>query len=228
MRRIAEILVGGLMVCLGGALALGAPAAHGGDGNRGEAPHCPAVTPSAVSPPVGMTIRAAMAARGVQAYVCAALAGGGAPAWTLKGPHAVLSDGSDTDAIHFSGPAPVSPPAAAPAAPAPAGTPPAPAMAPTWQALDGSRLTGAKAASAPAPDGKSIPWLLLRATPGKGAGLFSDVAWIQRLDTVGGAAPATGCDAAHLNAELLVPYRADYFFYHPAPAGASVHRCAAN
>jgi len=220
MRRIAEIVVGVVMVCLGGALALGAPVARGGDSNRSETPHCPVVTPSAVSPPAGLTVRAAMAARGVQAYVCAAPSAGGAPAWTLKGPHAVLSDGSETDAIHFSGPAPVSTPAAA--------TPPAPApaMVPTWQALDGSRVTGAKTASAAAPDGKSIPWLLLRATPGKGPGLFSDVNWIQRLDTVGGAAPATGCDAAHLNAELLVPYRADYFFYHPAPAGAPVHRCA--
>jgi hypothetical protein len=89
-------------------------------------------------------------------------------------------------------------------------------------------LTGTRVAAAAAPDGKSIPWLLLRTASVGGPGLFGDVTWIQRLDTAGGAAPATGCDAAHLNAEVLVPYRADYFFYHPAAAATPLRRCASN
>ncbi len=183
---------------------------------------------AALDPPAGATLAAGMAASGVQAYVCTAPAAGGAPAWVLKAPHAVLSEGQETAATHFLGPAPVPPVGAkapAPGAAVPAATP---ATAPTWQALDGSRLTGARVASAAAPDGKSIPWLLLKGTSSVGPGLFGDVTWIQRLDTVGGTAPAGGCDAGHLGAEVLVPYRADYFFYHPTAAGAPQRRCASN
>ncbi len=195
-------------------------------------PRCPAHVPAALDPPAGTTLAAGMAASGVQVYVCTAPAtAGGAPAWVLKAPHAVLSEGKETTATHFSGPAPAPPvaakgPSAGAQAPSPAAT--APATAPTWEALDGSRLTGAKVASAAAPDGKSIPWLLLRSTSSVGPGLFGDVTWVQRLDTVGGAAPAAGCDAGHLGAEVMVPYRADYFFYHASAAGAPLRRCASN
>ena len=72
----------------------------------------------------------------------------------------------------------------------------------------------------------SIPQLLLQAATNVGPGLLGDVTWIQRLDTVGGAAPATGCDAGHVGAQVLTPYRADYFFYHMALAGQRVHQCA--
>ena len=199
--------------------------------------HCPAHVPAALDPPSGTTLTAGMAASGVQVYVCTAPAAAGAPAWVLKAPHAVLTEGKETTATHFSGPAPAPPVAAkapstgmTPASASAAATVPAaaPATAPTWEALDGSRLTGARVASAAAPDGKSIPWLLLRSTSSVGAGLFGDVTWVQRLDTVGGAAPATGCDAEHLGAEVMVPYRADYFFYHPVTAGSTLRRCASN
>ena len=129
-----------------------------------------------------------------------------------KAPHAVLSEGKETTATHFSGPAPA-PPVAAKGRVRIAGTfarGDGSRDGPTWEALDGSRLTGARVASAAAPDGKSIPWLLLRSTSSTGPGLFGDVTWVQRLDTVGGGAPA-GCDGGHLGAEVMVPYRADYF-----------------
>jgi hypothetical protein len=204
-------------------------ASHGDDASKSL--RCPAHVPTALDPPAGTTLAAGMAASGVQVYVCTAPAAAGAPVWVLKAPHAVLSEGKETTATHFSGPAPVPPVAAK--APGAASMPAAsaaaaPATAPTWEALDGSRLTGARVASAASPDGKSIPWLLLRSTSSTGAGLFGDVTWVQRLDTVGGAAPATGCDAGHLGAEVMVPYRADYFFYHQSPAGAPLHRCASN
>ena len=191
---------------------------------------CPARVPASLDPPAGATLAAGMAASGVQVYVCTAPASaGGAPAWVLKAPHAVLSEGKETTATHFSGPAPA-PPVAAKASSAAATAAPttAPATAPTWEALDGSRLTGAKVASAAAPDGKSIPWLLLRSTSAVGPGLFGDVTWVQRLDTVGGTAPAGGCDTGHVGAEVMVPYRADYFFYHASAAGAPLRRCASN
>ncbi len=59
---------------------------------------------------------------------------------------------------------------------------------PSWEATDGSRVTGK---------------VLSRATS------------IQRLNTKGGKAPASGCDASHTAQEVRVPYSADYLFYAP-------------
>jgi len=62
--------------------------------------------------------------------------------------------------------------------------------------------------------GSAIPWLLLGATSHGGEnGKMTQVTSIQRLSTVGGLAPATGCDADHVGATADVPYDADYFFY---------------
>ncbi|MGC9998123.1 MAG: DUF3455 domain-containing protein [Terriglobia bacterium] len=33
------------------------------------------------------------------------------------------------------------------------------------------------------------------------------------MGTEGGVAPVSGCDQAHLNNEVRVDYRADYYFY---------------
>ena len=81
-------------------------------------------------------------------------------------------------------------------------------------------------ASYPSPDPTAIPWLLLKAATHAGTGAFADVTFIQRLDTVGGVAPSTGCDAAHLGTEVLVPYRSSYFFYVAATPGAHVKQCS--
>jgi Protein of unknown function (DUF3455) len=81
-------------------------------------------------------------------------------------------------------------------------------------------------ASVAVSDPSAIPWLLLQAATNIGPGSFGDVTWIQRLDTVGGAAPATGCDVDHVGAQVLIPYRASYFFYHPTTDG-QVRQCAA-
>ena len=94
-------------------------ASHGDDASKSL--RCPAHVPAALDPPAGTTLAAGMAASGVQVYVCAAPAAAGAPAWVLKAPHAVLSEGKETTATHFSGPAPVPPVAAK--APVAASTP---------------------------------------------------------------------------------------------------------
>ena len=39
--------------------------------------------------------------------------------------------------------------------------------------------------------------------------------YIQRVDTEGGLAPVVGCDQAHVNTEVRVDYKADYYFYAP-------------
>src|SRR5271154_3934206 len=64
---------------------------------------------------------------------------------------------------------------------------------PTWEAHDGSKVIGEVVARSDSPKSGSIPWLLLRAKTTSGVGLFSGVTSIQRLDTVGGSAPAGGC-----------------------------------
>ena len=46
-----------------------------------------------------------------------------------------------------------------------------------------------------------------------GESLFSGMAYIVRSATVGGAAPACGCDPAHEGAEIRVDHSAIYAFF---------------
>jgi Protein of unknown function (DUF3455) len=109
--------------------------------------------------------------------------------WILSGPDAKLFDEAGHQVgSHFAGP--------------------------TWQWSDGSLLTAKPVANA-TPDPESIPWLLLTATGHKGDGKLKNVSSIQRLQTKGGKAPATGCDQSHKAAQARVPYTADYYFYAP-------------
>lgn len=59
----------------------------------------------------------------------------------------------------------------------------------------------------------NLPWALLRAYPAGETGLFAGVTSIQRVNTTGGIAPATGCDASHSGSEARVAFSADYYFY---------------
>jgi hypothetical protein len=43
--------------------------------------------------------------------------------------------------------------------------------------------------------------------------MFGSVTFIQRVNTVGGSAPATGCDATAQGTQLRVPYTASYLFF---------------
>ena len=160
---------------------------------------CPAHVPEAVNPPAEATLELALPATGVQRYACTAKQGE-APEWTPEGPHAVLNAGSKLAAIHFGGP--------------------------SWQALDGSLLKGTRLTSADAPNKSASPWLLLSGTA-TGQGVFSQVTHIQRVDTVGGKAPQTGCDAEHVGSKTLSPYKANYFFYRHAAPGEAVKQCRA-
>jgi hypothetical protein len=85
-------------------------------------------------------------------------------------------------------------------------------VGPTWQWSDSSQGTGRTIASA-TPDPDSIPWLLLIATGHSGDGVMRNVVSIQRLQTKGGKAPATGCAASHRGEQARIPYTADYYFY---------------
>ena len=61
------------------------------------------------------------------------------------------------------------------------------------------------------PDATAIPWLLLKAVESGGPGIFDGVTYIQRVNTVGGTAPAETGD--FVGEEAHVPYSADYYFY---------------
>ena len=123
---------------------------------------------------------------GVQIYACKD-AGSGAQ-WTLVAPDAKLLDASGkVVGTHGAGP--------------------------FWKSVDGSLVQGQVVAKNSAPGAGDVAWLLLKASAHEGKGLMSTVEYIRRTETHGGAAPATGCDGQHLNAELRVPYTATYTFY---------------
>jgi hypothetical protein len=126
---------------------------------------------------------------GTQIYQCGAASNDSALyVWTLKAPDATLFDKNGKKiGKHYAGP--------------------------TWEANDGSTVVGEVAARENSPNGDSIPWLLLSAKTTTGRGLFSAVKFVQRLHTVGGKAPDSGCSAAQFGAERRVKYSADYFFY---------------
>ncbi len=147
--------------------------------------------PPAIAVPAGHELSVKFAASGVQIYKCLP----SAPAatdfvWTFVAPEAALMDAAGQAAGHHD-------------------------AGPTWQARDGSTIVGKVLAKAPAPDGHSIPWLLLSASVTKPGATFARVAYVQRLQTAGGAAPVSGCSGAAVNAEARVPYTADYYFYTP-------------
>jgi len=79
---------------------------------------------------------------------------------------------------------------------------------PSWQSNSGSKVVGT-VINRCTPDLGSIAWLSLSAVP-TGDGLFADVTFIQRLNTVGGNPPST---PGVLGQEARIPYTADYLFY---------------
>ena len=81
---------------------------------------------------------------------------------------------------------------------------------PTWESRSGSKV-GAMVLDRCFPDPTAIPWLLLQTTTNAGPGIYHRVTLIQRVNTVGGNAPAQSGDFP--GQEVGVPYTAEYFFY---------------
>jgi hypothetical protein len=84
---------------------------------------------------------------------------------------------------------------------------------PSWQATDGSTVVGAPLNVSTSPNAGAIPWLVLQAKSHSGDGVMANVQYIVRTRTEGGVAPASGCDAGHVGAEVRVPYSAIYLFF---------------
>lgn len=88
---------------------------------------------------------------------------------------------------------------------------------PTWEANDGSKVVGEVKARDDGPDSNAIPWLLLDAKSTSGAGVLGQTVSVQRVQTVGGTAPAGGCTHAQAGEAAQVPYSATYYFYVATP-----------
>ncbi len=84
---------------------------------------------------------------------------------------------------------------------------------PLWEYKEGSRVVGRVVKKIDIAPDKAISWLLVEVVSHKGDGLFSNVSFINRINTQGGLPPASGCDANHLGGEKRVAYTADYVFY---------------
>mgnify|MGYP001169810490 CR=1 FL=1 len=81
---------------------------------------------------------------------------------------------------------------------------------PTWKSNSGSLVIG-RVSTRCTPDAASIPWLLLEADETDGSGIFAKVTYIQRVNTVGGTAPA---EPGTMDGEqAFVPYTTEYVFY---------------
>ncbi|MGB2644132.1 MAG: DUF3455 domain-containing protein [Candidatus Acidiferrum sp.] len=149
--------------------------------------------PQQLQPPANSQLLLKVHAKGDQIYTCKEDAG--KYSWVLKAPDAQLFDKDDNPfGKHFAGP--------------------------TWEANDGSRVTAKVVATSASPDADSVPWLLLNILTHEGTGVLSRATAVQRLNTRGGKAPSSSCDASRASKELRVPYSADYLFFslkrHPA------------
>jgi len=142
---------------------------------------------------------------GTQNYVCQPPSSLGHVVWTLFTPQATLfSDQADQLITHFFSPNPVE----------------GVTVRVTWQdSRDTSTVWARAIASVADPNASgAVARLLLQAVGTKlgptGGNTLSRTTFIQPVNTVGGSAPATGCDvptdAGH---KAFVPYTADYFFY---------------
>jgi len=143
--------------------------------------HSQAQIPDAIAAPGEIEI-AKFHAEGDQIYECKTDAAG-TLSWQLREPVASLIADGKTAGRHYAGP--------------------------TWELEDGSSVAAKVEARSPGASSNDIPWLKLSVTRGRGDGLLSGVATVQRIETKGGAASGS-CDRA--GALLSVPYSAEYRF----------------
>lgn len=139
--------------------------------------------------PAGSVLLFSLKARGLQNYACKD------GQWAFHAPRAELFDPATNHrvGVHYGG--------------IDRGLNPGP----WWEAVeDGSRVRAGEPVSRTSPNPDSIPELRLRVLQHEGAGVFSPVDYIQRLNTVGGVGPSGPCLGS---AQRHVFYTADYYFY---------------
>jgi hypothetical protein len=153
-------------------------------GDDQRAPELPAPLCDSVNVPEGNRVSSHLYARGVQIYRW------NGASWAFVAPDATLFADPCYEGvvgIHYGGP--------------------------TWEANDGSKVVGVRQADC-TPDCGAIPWLRLGANSLSDSGIFARLTYIQRVNTIGGTAPATA--GAFIGDEARVPYTAEYYFYREA------------
>ena len=169
----------------------------------------PPPVPAAVQVPPGHKLFLVGHASGTQNYVC--LPSGTGVKFVLFTPQATLFDGKKQVTTHYFSPNPSE-----------GGT-----IRATWQhSRDTSAVWGevkpGNSSSDPAYVAPgAIPWLLVTAVGFQegpnGGDKLTATTFIQRLNTSGGIAPATGCSSsADVGKQAFVPYTTDYYFYRAA------------
>ncbi|MEZ4616772.1 MAG: DUF3455 domain-containing protein [Caldilineaceae bacterium] len=169
----------------------------------------PPSVPANIQVPAGNKLYAIGQATGTQNYICLPAEGG--VKFTLFTPQATLFKDGEEATTHYFSPNP-----------AEGGT-----VRATWQSSKDTSTVWGKVA-----DGNSstdpayvapgaIPWLLVTIVGAQngptGGDKLTKTTFIQRLNTTGGAAPATGCAATtDIGNRAYVPYTADYLFYKKA------------
>src|SRR5215472_2788231 len=183
----------------------------------------PPTTPTRITPPEGNSAFLVGHAFGTQGYVCLPTSTGAS--WTVNNarPEATLFANIFGEAVqiitHFLSPVEN-----------PNGIGPTPSRFgdATWQSsFDSSRVWAQKdnkdsfvtaGTDSSCPNGASIDCLLLQvigsAQGPTGGKSLTKTTFIQRLNTNGGSAPATGCFVSgDVGKQALVPYTADYYFF---------------
>jgi Protein of unknown function (DUF3455) len=145
--------------------------------------------PDTLKPSANESLSMIVPAKGLQVYECRAKKDAGAGfEWVFVAPEAELFDRrGNTIGRHGAGP--------------------------YWQSNDGSRIVATLKQRADAPVSGAIPWLLLSSKSNGPEGSFSNVTSIQRVNTAGGIAPATGCSRYSAGTTAHIPYTADYYFF---------------
>lgn len=157
-----------------------------GDVESALSKQCAPKVDASIQVPEGNKLAFSLDASGDQVYVCQA--SGSGYAWTLQAPDAKLYNAKGKEVgTHYAGP--------------------------TWEYKDASSVVGTKQAAF-TPDATAVPWLLLEATAHNGKGKMDDITYIQRLETIGGLAPAAAtCTADNVGSLAPVEYSAVYYFF---------------
>lgn len=156
-------------------------------GTMASKPYTQAHLPANIQVPAGNKVAWETVGAGDITYECKA-GTDGQPGWMFVGPDAVLRDRHGKQVGKYYGP---------------------PA---TWEAMDGSKLTGKQLAVAPSGEG-NLPYQLVQANPAMGAGAMTGVTYIQRVALKGGVAPKMPCNTESLGKRSVVQYQADYIFW---------------
>jgi hypothetical protein len=172
----------------------------------------PPPVPANIQVPAGNEAFLLGRAVGTQNYECQPAASVGQVAWTLFTPEATLfGDQREPVIFHFFSPNPFE------FSPTPFANG---VVRATWQSSQDASTIWGKVTGSATVDPTAIAWVLVQATGVEkgptGGDTLAVTTFVQRLNTFGGLAPATGCNhPTDVGSKAFVPYRADYFFFRP-------------